>query len=419
MITAAVALFWGLVVLALAQALLVPRFVWRLTRSRPAPAADTQCPKTSVVLCLRGPDPFLATCLEGLLHQDYPRYDVRIVVDCVDDPAWHTVHEVLGRGAPVHVDVQPLTERRKTCSLKCSSLLQAISQLDQSCEVVALLDADTIPHRTWLRELVAPLADPQVGAASGNRWYMPAVLSWGSLVRYLWNAAAVVQMFWYRIPWGGSLAVKTTALRECGLLDRWGKSFCEDTMLFRQLKREGYKVAFVPSLMMVNREACNIPNFFGWVRRQLLTARLYHPAWALVAGHGLGLCVAHLAALTLLLVAVFRGQWTAAAWIAGAQALYWGVMAVLMVALETGVRPIPAARGEPTRWLSPLGCVWLGAALLLTQAVYAAAMLSAMTVRNVAWRGVHYEIGGPFRIRLVDDRPYCVDPTGRQEDKSL
>ena len=74
--------------------------------------------------------------------------------------------------------------------------------------MVALLDADTIPHRTWLRELVAPLADPRVGAATGNRWYMPAEAGWAGLVRYLWNAAAVVQMYCYGIAWGGTLALK-------------------------------------------------------------------------------------------------------------------------------------------------------------------------------------------------------------------
>lgn len=416
---AAVVLFWALVVLALAQAVLVPRFVRRLTRCRPAPAPDAQCPKTSVVLCLRGPDPFLTSCLEGLLTQDYPCYDVRILVDCQEDPAWRTVEEVVARFPAVQVEVQALTERRTTCGLKCSSLLQAIAALDPSCAVLALLDADTIPHRTWLRELVAPFSDPKVGAASGNRWYMPSTLSWGSLIRYLWNAAAVVQMFWYRIPWGGSLAVRMTALRECGLTERWSKSFCEDTMLFRQLSRKGYEVAFVPSLMMINREACSLGGFFGWVRRQLLTARLYHPAWALVAGHGLGIFAAHLASVVLLAVGLVRGNLGMVGCILGGQLLYWGIMAALIVAMERAVRSIPAARGEPTRWLSLRGVVWLAGALPATQAVYAAALFSAMRVRTVAWRGVHYRVDGPFRICLLDDRPFCAEPSAGPKDGSL
>jgi len=446
MIAHAAVLFWVLLALAAAQALLVPRFVWRLSRSRRIPAPDHQCPKASAILCLRGPDPFLASCLEGILDQDYPCYDVRIVVDSLDDPARQTVDEVLQRRGVEHlcsglrkktgrsgdceaaeaagagvqsIDVQPLTARRDSCSLKCSSLLQAIAGLDDSCQVVALLDADTVPHRTWLRELVAPLCDPRVGAATGNRWYMPSVLSWGSLVRYLWNAAAVVQMLWYHIPWGGTLALKTAVLREAGLLERWGRSFCEDTMLYRLLRQQGYQVAFVPSLVMINREGCGIPGFFGWVRRQLLTARLYHPAWPLVAGHGLGIFVGQLVALIMLIVALAQGDWTAAGWLAAGLGAYWGIMVVLIIALEWSVRHIPRARGEPSEWLSFRGIAWLGGAMLVTQAVYAAALLSATTVRTVSWRGVRYQIDAPFRIRLIDDRPFSADPTLSREAKSL
>jgi cellulose synthase/poly-beta-1,6-N-acetylglucosamine synthase-like glycosyltransferase len=61
--------------------------------------------------------------------------------------------------------------------------------------VLAVIDADAVPHRWWLRDLVAPLSDPRVGVATGNRWYMPEHANWGSLVRYLWNVGAVVQVW--------------------------------------------------------------------------------------------------------------------------------------------------------------------------------------------------------------------------------
>ncbi len=145
-----------------------------------------------------------------------------------------------------------------------------------------------MPHPSWLGELTAPLADEHIGAATGNRWYMPGAGSWGAMVRYLWNAAAMVQMYWYEIPWGGTLAVKRKVIDELGLLDRWRNAFCEDTMLFRQLGKRGLRVKFVPSLMMVNREDCGLGACLSWIRRQLLTARLYHPLWPLVLLHGLG-----------------------------------------------------------------------------------------------------------------------------------
>jgi cellulose synthase/poly-beta-1,6-N-acetylglucosamine synthase-like glycosyltransferase len=43
-------------------------------------------PKTAVILSLRGPDPFVRRCLDGLLTQDYPGYTVFIVIDHAEDP---------------------------------------------------------------------------------------------------------------------------------------------------------------------------------------------------------------------------------------------------------------------------------------------------------------------------------------------
>jgi cellulose synthase/poly-beta-1,6-N-acetylglucosamine synthase-like glycosyltransferase len=99
-----------------------------------------------------------------------------------------------------HIIVSPLNVRYQTCSLKCSALIQAVSSLNDDCEVVALIDSDTVPHPRWLRELVLPLADRRIGLTAGNRWYVPIKDQWGSLARYLWNISAVLQMNFYTIP---------------------------------------------------------------------------------------------------------------------------------------------------------------------------------------------------------------------------
>jgi glycosyltransferase involved in cell wall biosynthesis len=401
-----VILFWVLLGLAVAQVLIAIPLIGVLRRVQSAGKGAAPCPKTAVILCLRGSDPFLSTCLEGILHQDYPRYDVRIVIDSPDDPAWETVAQAVARSGRTDVRVRPLTERRPTCSLKCSSLLQAVSELDTSYEVIALLDADTTPHRTWLRELVAPLADVRVAAATGNRWYMPASVSWGSLARWLWNAAAVVQMYWWRIPWGGTLAVKTSVLRQSDVLDRWARAFCEDTMLYDVLRRLGCRVAFVPSLIMINREDCCLAGFYRWVRRQLLTVRLYHPSWVFVVGHGLGTFTAQLACLIGLVASLSTGHGRAAGWLTAGLGVYWAIMGILLAVIEGSIRRVPAGRGESTAWLRIGTVARVLPAMLLTQGINVAALLSALFLRTVEWRGIRYDVQGPANIRMMEYRPY-------------
>lgn len=169
---------------------------------------DEELPKTAVILCLRGADPFLPNCIEALLNQDYPEYDLKLIVDSPQDPAWQIVNDTINEQGASNVQVSPLRIIRHNCSLKCSSLLQAVSELDDSYQAIALVDADTIVHPNWLRELVSPLADPKVGATTGNRWFVPTGHYWGSLVRYIGNVSTVVQMYLFQVPWGGTLAIQ-------------------------------------------------------------------------------------------------------------------------------------------------------------------------------------------------------------------
>ncbi len=149
-------------------------------------------------------------------------------------------------------------------------LLRMVAGLDESREVVALIDSDVVPHSRWLRELVAPLRQPRVGAAFGNRWYMPRYGDWGSVVRYLWNAAAVVPMWLCSIPWAGTFAIRTKVLRDCGLLKKWSLVMAEDAPAKQALEDQGLRLRFVPSLMMVNREDCTLAFGLDFIKRQPL-----------------------------------------------------------------------------------------------------------------------------------------------------
>jgi hypothetical protein len=273
--------------------------------------------------------------------------------------------------------------------------------LDASVEFIALLDADTIPHPSWLRELATALSDPRVGVATGNRWYMPGTPTLAAMVRYLWNAAAIVQMYWYKIAWGGTLAVKTSLLRETDLLERWSNSFCEDTLLYSHLRKVAMRVAFVPSLMMVNREDCDLAGFYRWVRRQLLTTRLHHPAWKAVVGHGV-ISTAVPAMLACLTVVAWCVQARAEARLALLGLVVYQLVTLLMlVPMEIAVRRITVFRQEPTKWIGLKALAQMLVAVLMTQILYGIALFSTSRMRTVEWRGVHYRLDSSGSVRMM------------------
>jgi cellulose synthase/poly-beta-1,6-N-acetylglucosamine synthase-like glycosyltransferase len=376
----------------------------RLSQKKSLP--DDQLPKTAVILCLRGADPFLTNCLRSLLNQNYPQYDLKLIVDSQEDPAWKIATDTIQEQRATNVQISPLRIARQNCSLKCSSLLQAVSELDDSYKVVALVDADTVVHRNWLRELVSPLAHPKVGATTGNRWYLPTGRYWGSLVRYVGNVSTVVQMYLFRIPWGGTLAVKTELLRQTGLLDKWGQAFNEDTMIRKVLQKHGMQVKFVPSLIMLNREECELPSLKYSLMRQLLCSRLYHPLWLAVISDAISSILQPTLVIVLFLAALLTGEWNVAALLFGCFSIYTLGLLFMMLVLEQGVQQVIRKHGEPMTKLSALTVLKMLIAIPLTQWVYGIAMVLSLGMRRVNWRGVSYQIKGPWGIRLVEYRPY-------------
>lgn len=403
--TAIAAIVWIGAGLALLQAAQGLGFIRRLLAAG-LPEPDAPTPAVLVVLCLRGADPFLSRCINGLLRQDYPNFDVVIVVDHPEDEAWRRAAEIVDACGATNVRLEALAERLTTCSLKCSALLQGWRGAEDRYDVVAGIDADVVPHATWLRELVAPLARTHIAAATGNRWYMPDAVSCGALVRYFWNAAAVVPMYWYGIAWGGSLALKTSVLRDTDYRDRIARALCEDTMLCDLLRRSGLRLAFVPSLMMINRESCTLHDFYGWMRRQTLVAQLYHSRVVLVTIHGLIVGAWFLASAYACARAVESGDVAGMRLVLGAVAVFLASMFGLLPLLEAAVRRIVRRRGESTAWITPRKALLALVAGPLTLILYVAAVASLLRVREIGWRGIRYRINGPLQIERLDDGVY-------------
>ncbi len=403
MVILAQTLTWIVAGLIVGQAALLIGYARFLYFFRRPPLADNDCPRAAVILCVRGLDPFLPACLSGLFQQDYPDYDVWIVVDSTRDAAWPVVSKLARQSGRRGIHVLPLTERLATSSRKIAGMLQALSRIDASCGIVALLDSDTVPHPAWLRELAAPLRDPGVGVSSGNRWYMPAAPTAGSLVRYLWNAAAVVQMYWYKIGWGGSLAFQTEFLRQSDLEQRLTHAFGEDSTICRCAQAHGYRIAFAPSLVMVNRETCSVQGVFGFLQRQLLTVRLHNPWWWAVLGHGVATTA--ILGLSCLLggLAAARANWTAAAWIGTGLAAYWASMVLLLLPLEWCARRIVRKRGETVAGLGVWGWLFTAIVVPLAQIVHFAALTAALFAQTHRWRGVRYQFYGTSPVQVIED----------------
>ena len=364
-------------------------------------------PKTAVILTLRGADPSLNRCIGGLLKQDYPNYTIFMAIDHASDPALQTVHSIIEKQQPKNVEIVVVDEHLPTCTLKCNSLYYVTKNLDPSYEVVAILDADTNPHPSWLRDLVEPLSDSRFSVASGQRWFMPDKDNFGSLIRFLWNAVAIVLSYHFRIAWGGSLALKRSLFVEGKLLDDWKKAFTDDASIMSALAASGSRSTFVPSLFMVNRETCTIPWFHRWVQRQLLCAKLHHPTWFAIVGHAVLIMVPIFVAIFLLIYGFINGNNAVLAWTVAALVVYCIAAYAALPIMDQGVRRKLRERNEPlTPWTWRRALQML-IAIPLTQVVYCSSLFWLQFLKKVEWRGVWYEIGKDKTVRLIEYIPYA------------
>lgn len=385
----------------LAQMVLVGRFA--AICGRPAPPRQQTPPAARVILCLRGSDPFLSETLRAITSQTYPDYELVIIVDSPGDPAWKQVQQTLATLHPLcPVRIEPLRERPTCSSLKCASILQGLESLPDQVGLVALLDADVVPAVDWLAALAARLS-ADTWAVTGNRWYLPPDGGLGGWTRAAWNAGAIVQMVCFGIPWGGSLAMSRRLADTADFRGHLATGFCEDTPLSGILLRYRKTLAFGPELIAINREDCTLRSALPWIARQLLTARLYHPAWPLVAIHALLPPLLMLGSLAAAWWAISRGQpWLAAAHLTLVVVFLVSLPLLFLWIQRTVGRAAPAVlhASAPGR-LVRLWNVLRGIAL--AQLTYPIVLLQAAFLRRCRWRGVQYDIAGPQAIRLLSD----------------
>jgi len=381
-------------------------------------------PQVVVLLCVRGPDPFLAETLQALARQHYPNYRLLVVVDHEQDPAWRAVQQVkreLGLNDG-QLEVQELRERRPECGLKCSALLQAIASLEDGDpdpeRLIVTIDSDAVPATDWLANLIHPLADPTVGATTCNQWFEPNSLAWGAWVRSVWQAGAIVPTAILANPWAGGFAIRHRDLVDSGLLAAWHTSIIDDGPVRESLRRLGKRILFVPQNVVINREDCGFGFSLRYIRRMLTWSRLFESTFWLTCCHAAVLTSVHLwAALTagLGLMAGVTGTLDIADVVAATLPL--GLLWVGQVGGYEIVRAAvhrhtemdgPSDRADRSRndvnW--PLRTLLVAAAIPWTLLAYAGGCLGAWRVRRVVWRQVAYEVTDGQQVRMLDYAPF-------------
>jgi cellulose synthase/poly-beta-1,6-N-acetylglucosamine synthase-like glycosyltransferase len=201
-------------------------------------------PALTVLIAAHNEEAVVADILKALLEVDYPTD--RLTLIPVNDRSTDRTREIIDEFAEQNPRIVPF-HRVGGKPGKAAALKDAMERV--STEVVLIFDADYIPGKALIRQLVAPFFDPEVGAVMGR--VVPLNVGKKLLTRLLdlersggYQVDQQARMNLHMVPqYGGTVAgIRKSALEEIG---GWNENaLAEDTDLTYRLLIAGWKTVY-------------------------------------------------------------------------------------------------------------------------------------------------------------------------------
>lgn len=347
-------------------------------------------PFVSVIAPTRGLEPGFEENVRPLVEQDYAAYEVLFVFDDPADPAIEIVKQFHAKTV--------ISGPANGTGQKVHNLIAAVNEIDPKCEVIVFVDTDARPDRDWLRKLVAPLSDENLGASSGYRWFIPDKGGLASRLRGVWNASiasALGRDTQKNFCWGGSTAIRCATFEQLNVAERWAGTVSDDFTITRVLKEAKLPIHFTPNCLVPSVGDCDFRELLEFTTRQIKITRVYasHLWVPLMLGSGL-FTVVFFGGIVLALVSgsVFVLGILVTLFLLGAGKSFirWRAVGV----------PLAEYRSKLNRDLWAHLFWWPFASLL-----YFYNCIAAGFSRRIRWRGITYELKSPKEAVIISREP--------------
>jgi len=367
----------------------------RYIRNESAQEGADFTPFVTVFMPLRGVDAGLSENIAAIFRQDYPGFEIIFVADRVDDPALAIVEEARRSfkrevGPAMQIVV---ADQANNCGQKVHNLTFSSQYAHRDSEAFVFVDSDARPQTDWLRALVAPLHDHEIGAATGYRWFVPDSGGFASHLLSVWNAAIASALgadSKKNFCWGGSTAIRRATFQNCQVLDYWRGAVSDDFAMTRALHDANLPIKFVPQCLTPSFVSVGFGELMEFTTRQIKITRVYAAhLWKSVLIGSVIFVLTFFGGITLV---TFRA-WLGLSFVTplvllliifamGAAKSYLRLRAASSIIDQSEVTSPGSSLAHATLWP-------FASALYLYNAV-AAAMS-----RRIKWRGITYELISP------------------------
>jgi ceramide glucosyltransferase len=256
--------------------------IWNFfRRSAPRKAADLgYAPPVSILKPIRGLDPGAYENFASFCRQDYPDYEIVFCVGEEDDPAVPILQK-LTQDFPEH-SIRILFGSGGTGSNdKVIKLARLVSEARH--EVVVINDSDVRVTSDYLRKIVAPLADPKVGAVTcfyvsaedGN--FTDSLQSVGMLSDFYVGIIVAWQLEGVKFALGPTIATTRARLAGFGGYDAIKNRPADDLLVGRLIAEQGYDVELLPYTISTVADYGSLRDLFHKRLRWIVVMRHLRP----------------------------------------------------------------------------------------------------------------------------------------------
>jgi len=354
-------------------------------------------PFVTIFAPCKGVDEGMQENFDALLQQDFPEFEIVFIVDEADDPA-AVVIESAWREAVRHVKLV-VAPKASNSSQKVENLREGVMHADPRSEVFVFADSDARPSRDWLRNLIAPLTDERVGAATGYRWFISKNETFVSEMRNMWNASIASALGANRktnFCWGGSTAIRRDVFERLNIRDKWRGTLSDDFTVTRVMNDAGLEICFVPRALTPSIENCSFTELLEFTTRQMKITRVYAPKLWQLSFFGSGLfCVVMLSALLITIFSAKNDLSVVVAMFTLVAVTFFSI-GKSWLRMKAVQLVFPQYRAKLRRQMLPQLTLWA-----LAPALFFYNSFLAWLSRRVAWRGTTYEMISPNETRIL------------------
>ena len=237
-------------------------------------------PPVSILKPIRGLDPDAYENFASFCRQDYPDYEIVFCVGDHSDPVLPTI-EKLARNFPERSIRVLFGSGRNATNDKVAKLARMVSEAAH--EIVVINDSDVRVDAGYLRTVVAPLADPKVGAVTCL--YVPThevtfvqnLQSLGMVSDFYAGILVARELDGVKFALGPTIATSRTHLASFGGYEAIENRPADDLLVGRLIAEQGYEVKLLPYSVSTVADYHSLSDLFHKRLRWVVVMRHMRP----------------------------------------------------------------------------------------------------------------------------------------------